>query len=128
MLLRRLAILSGVAAVFSFVWLFGIFGFGRISEDLCLDDMLAVDSSYGGYTMRVEAWPPSVVCELRGRGVDDLIVHHRVRGALWGGWALLAPPMMLSALVAVALAIRTRPPFPAESVSRMQGDRSASET
>ena len=122
--LRRSAILGGVAAAFGFVWLFGMFGFGRISEDLCLYDMMDADSSYGGSTMRVEAWPPSVVCELRGSDVPDLVVHHRVRGALWGVWTFVAPLVMFGAFVALALVMRTRPPLASEPVSQTPGDQS----
>lgn len=124
-LLRRTVILGAVAATFGFVWLFGMFGLGRISEDVCLDDFTPW-SGYGASTMSVQMWPPSIVCHLRGPDLPDRIVHHYGQGAFWAVWTVAAPPVMFAGLVVLGLAMRRYPPLPTATGSGL--DRSGSET
>jgi hypothetical protein len=109
--LRRSLILGAVAVTFGFTWLFGMFGLGRATEDLCFDDF-PPGSGYGGYTMSVQSWPPSLVCHMKGRDLPDLIVHHYRWGAFSAVWTAAAPPMMLVAAIVLGIALRRYPPLP----------------
>lgn len=113
--------------MFAFVWLFGMFGFGRISEDMCFDDFTP-GSGYGASTMSVQMWPPSIVCRLSGRDLPDRIVHHYGRGAFWAAWTAAAPPIMLGGVIVLGVALRRYPPLPTKSVTGSRGDRIGSET
>lgn len=126
-MLRRTAILCAVASMFGVVWLFGMFGFGRITEDMCFDD-LAPGSGYGGYTMSVQSWPPSIVCRLRGRDLPDRVVQHYGRGAVWAAWTAAAPPIMFGGVILLGIALRRYPPLPTAGPTGSRGDRSDSET
>lgn len=52
------------------------FGVAQYTEDLCFDD-LDGRNGYGAYRSEWAAWPPSFDCELRGIGVDPVVVQHR---------------------------------------------------
>lgn len=124
-LLRRTAILVAVSAMFAFTWLFGMFGFGRITEDMCFDD-LATHPGYGAYSMTFQSWPPSVVCRLRGGAVPDLVVHHYGRGAFYATWTTIVPAAMIGSVIVLGLAMRRRPPFPSGRARSIPADRSGS--
>ena len=121
--LRRIAILASVSALFAITWLFGMFGFGRITEDMCFDD-LATQPRYGAYSMTVQSWPPSVVCRLRGDAVPDLVVNHYGRGAFYAAWTTVVPLVMVGSVIGLGLAMRRRPPFPSGRTRSIPADRS----
>ncbi len=124
-MLRRVGILTAVVVMLVFTWLFGMFGIGRITEDVCLSDF-DLRSGYGTSTMSMRPWPPSVVCTMHGRDLPDLIVHHYGRGMFYAVWTGAVPPVMLGGVIVLGLALRRYPPLPTEPVTRLQGDRNAS--
>lgn len=52
------------------------FGVAQYAEDLCFDDLDGHDG-YGAHRSEWTTRPPSFDCELRGNGVDPVVVQHR---------------------------------------------------